>query len=55
MHYYKTKYGYPEDDFPVASRISNNSIALPVGPHVEIEDIEYMTTAIKEALTEAQS
>lgn len=55
MSYYKTKYGYHERSFPVATRLSANSIALPVGPHVEGEDREYMLTAIKQAIMEVKS
>jgi len=50
MTYYRTKYGYAEDAFPVASMISDRGIALPVGPHVEREDVDYMVSAIKEVL-----
>ncbi len=54
MMYYKVKYGYSDTSFPVASRISQNSIALPVGPHVDSEDIDYMVGAIKNAITEVK-
>jgi dTDP-4-amino-4,6-dideoxygalactose transaminase len=52
--YYKDKYGYSDTSFPVASRISGNSIALPVGPHVNSEDIDYMVTTIKNAIMEVK-
>jgi len=42
MKYYSQKYNYKQDMFPNASLISNSSIALPVGPHLEIEDMEYI-------------
>ena len=48
--YYKNKYGYTEKDFPVASRISWNSIALPVGPHLGEEDMSYISGALKAAI-----
>jgi dTDP-4-amino-4,6-dideoxygalactose transaminase len=50
--YYKEKYGYNDTSFPVASRISGNSIALPVGPHVNSEDTKYMIRTIKNAIIE---
>ncbi len=50
MQYYKEKYGYHEGDFPVASWISNSSIALPVGQHLHEEDMEYIAAALKNAL-----
>lgn len=54
MTYYKDKYGYSDSSFPVASRISGDSIALPVGPHVNSEDIDYMVATIKDAIMEAK-
>jgi len=54
MTYYKDKYRYSDTSFPVASRISRNSIALPVGPHVDNEDIDYMVATIKNAIMEVK-
>ena len=54
LTYYKEKYGYAESSFPVASRISNHSIALPVGPHVDKEDIAYMVKTIRNAFAEVK-
>jgi dTDP-4-amino-4,6-dideoxygalactose transaminase len=47
MTYYKNKYGYADNSFPVASWISQNSIALPVGPHVNAEDVQYIGRVFK--------
>lgn len=52
MTYYAKKYGYSEDDFPVASRISTASIALPVGPHLDETDMERIADGVKAALKE---
>jgi len=54
MTYYKEKYKYSDASFPVASRISGNSITLPVGPHVDGDDIEYIVAAIKNAIMEVK-
>lgn len=54
LKYYRDKYGYGGDSFPVAKRISENSIALPVGPHVNGEDVSYMIAAIKDAIMEVE-
>lgn len=51
--YYKNKYKY-DSDFPVAARISKNSIALPVGPHLDGEDMIYMASILKNAIMEAK-
>ena len=52
--YYKAKYGYSNESFPVAAWISRSSIALPVGPHVDLEDIAYMVEIMKAAITEVK-
>ena len=40
MKYYRAKYGYSQSKFINAAIFSDNSIALPVGPHLEISDME---------------
>jgi dTDP-4-amino-4,6-dideoxygalactose transaminase len=52
MKYYKEKYGYKEDSFPVASEISYASIALSVGPHLNSEDMNYTIDSIKTTIKE---
>jgi len=42
MTYYRNKYGYDPTAFPNAERISDQSIALPVGPHLNHQDMEYI-------------
>jgi perosamine synthetase len=42
MTYYKNKYGYDAARFPHAAQISDGSIALPVGPHLAAEDMDYI-------------
>jgi dTDP-4-amino-4,6-dideoxygalactose transaminase len=42
MRYYQVKYGYNSERFTHAIEISDNSVALPVGPHVTSEDIQYI-------------
>lgn len=54
MTYYVEKYGYTEDSFPVAAAISDRSVALPVGPHVGLDDVEYMIDAIKDSIAEVR-
>jgi len=51
--YYREKYGYQESSFPVAARISYCSIALPVGPHLSEEDMDYIVYHLKSAIKEA--
>lgn len=54
MTYYREKYDYKENDHPVAEWISNSSIALPVGPHLDRNDMEYIITTLKAAIKEVQ-
>ena len=42
LKYYKNKYRYKYNEWPVAKQISDNSIAFPVGPHIEKKDILYI-------------
>ncbi len=53
MSYYRAKYGYDAGSFPHATEISDCSIALPVGPHLADEDIDYVAETVREALTMA--
>jgi perosamine synthetase len=55
LSYYQNKYGYQADAFPNAARISDQSIALPVGPHVTQEDVDYIACAVKQAVSEVGS
>lgn len=52
MAYYKNKYGYNPKSFPQAERISDQSIALPVGPHIRSEDMKYIAENVKDAMKE---
>jgi dTDP-4-amino-4,6-dideoxygalactose transaminase len=54
MTYYRNKYRYTEDSFPIAARISSTSIALPVGPHLGVEDMNYMVECLKNAIAEVK-
>ena len=47
-----TRYGYDEDSFPVAAKISNGSISLPVGPHIDRDDARYIAVKVKEVIRE---
>lgn len=54
LAYYREKYGYDPANFPQAARISDQSIALPVGPHLAIEDMTYISDLLKTILEELQ-
>jgi len=52
LKYYREKYGYNPSQFPNAARISDCAIALPVGPHVGDEDMDYIARNFAQALKE---
>jgi dTDP-4-amino-4,6-dideoxygalactose transaminase len=53
--YYRQKYGFSLKSFPIAAKISNNSIALPVGQHLNEEDMNYIVQILKEAIRRSKS
>ena len=52
MSYYRLKYGYVENQFVNAAAISDRIIALPVGPHLDIPDMDYIVNSIKKIWSE---
>lgn len=55
MTYYTQRYGYTERDFPIAVRLSNQGIALPVGPHLTPDDMVYVAAMLKQVIREVAS
>ena len=52
MNYYQLKYGYEEKKYTNAAEISDSIIALPVGPHLELSDIDFIIKSIEEVWSE---
>lgn len=52
--YYREKYGHQADQFPNALNISNHSIALPVGPHLNEKDMENVAKGLMAAIQEVK-
>lgn len=50
LKYYKEKYNLHEADFPVAYNAHLKSIALPLHNHMNIDDVDYVSEKLKEAL-----
>lgn len=50
MTYYRERYGWRDGEFPNAARISDCSIALPVGPHLTPEDMQYIGATVADAV-----
>ena len=51
LTYYRKKYGYNLHSFPVAADISRRMIALPVGPHLAEDDMDYMVNVVRNAVS----
>lgn len=52
LSYYREKYGYDAARYPQAARISDQSIALPVGPHLTTEDMAYVAEQFSKIIKE---
>jgi perosamine synthetase len=52
LTYYREKYGFAPGSFPNASWISDASIALPVGPHLNEDDMAYIAATVRAAILE---
>lgn len=48
LTYYKEKYGYEGNDFPVARQAYENGLALPCGNHLKNGDIDFVARKLKE-------
>jgi dTDP-4-amino-4,6-dideoxygalactose transaminase len=54
MTYYRDKYGYREGQFPVAEWLAAQTISLPVGPHLDEDDMTRIGIAFKSAIVLAR-
>jgi dTDP-4-amino-4,6-dideoxygalactose transaminase len=50
MAFYKEKYGYLDGQFPVAEWLADQTISLPVAPHLKKDDPEYIGAAMVRAV-----
>lgn len=41
---------FPKGTFPIAERIASSELSLPMGPHLGLDDVEYITGNIREYL-----
>ena len=55
MAFYKQKYGYEAGRFANAEQISDHGFALPVGPHLTEEDMQYVGDAFASVVQEART
>lgn len=54
MSYYAKTHGYEAGMFPVAEAISDRSIALPVGPHLDHTDMDYIGEMVATVVAEVR-
>ena len=55
MTYYRKKYGYDASAFRGAESLSDAAVALPVGPHVQPEDMRTIAAALRSAILEVEA
>jgi dTDP-4-amino-4,6-dideoxygalactose transaminase len=49
MHpYYRDRYGYREEDYPVANQVFRESISLPIYPDLTDEEVQYVIETVAE-------
>ncbi len=49
--YYKEKYGYSNKDYPIANKVFEKSLSLPIYPDMNDEEIEYVIKNILEIVS----
>ncbi len=50
LKYYRQKFGYKEGDFPVAEKIGNRTISIPLYPKLKDFEIDYVIKTVKEMI-----
>ncbi|WP_425403997.1 DegT/DnrJ/EryC1/StrS family aminotransferase [Hwanghaeella sp.] len=50
FEYYRTKYGYRPGQFPVAEWLGEQTVSLPVAPHVSESDARYIVDCVRDAI-----
>jgi dTDP-4-amino-4,6-dideoxygalactose transaminase len=51
MHpYYREKYGYQPDDFPVARHVGESEISLPVQPQITQREAQDVVDAVRKVV-----
>ena len=49
--YYKEKYGFKKGQFPISEWIAKNTISLPIAPHINFENINYIVKHLRIAIS----
>ncbi|WP_415407169.1 DegT/DnrJ/EryC1/StrS family aminotransferase [Sulfurovum sp. CS9] len=48
--YYKDKYGYKNENYPIANRVFEKSLSLPIYPDMSDEEVDYVIKKVKKVL-----
>ena len=48
--YYREAYGYTTADFPIASRVYEETISLPIYTRMTVDDVQYVIGAVKDII-----
>lgn len=49
--YYKNKYGYKNEDYPVSNEVFDTSLSLPIYPDMSEEEIDYVIEKVKKIVS----
>ncbi|MBI5127050.1 DegT/DnrJ/EryC1/StrS family aminotransferase [Candidatus Roizmanbacteria bacterium] len=52
MKYYKDKYGYKKDSFPIAEKIGDSTITIPLYPKLTEKEINYVIKSVNNVVTD---
>ena len=55
LTYYRQTYGYKKGSFPIAERISDSTITLPLYPKLTNEEVEYVINGVREACADVKA
>jgi len=50
LKYYRQQFGYKEGDFPIAEKIGNSTISIPLYPKLQDAEIDYVIKTVKEVI-----
>ncbi|MBT6046180.1 MAG: DegT/DnrJ/EryC1/StrS family aminotransferase [Candidatus Scalindua sp.] len=50
LQYYRDRYGFKEEDFPVAEKIGARTISLPLYPGLKDTEVDYIVTSLQDIL-----
>lgn len=53
--YYKNRFGFSEDDFPVATKVGNSVVSLPLYPGMTDAEVDYVIDSVQQILKQKNS